>query len=309
MSGWIRLHRSSFDNRLYFSEPFTRWQAWCDLLLLANHKEGWLRKRGIREKISRGQTGFSMVELAKRWRWSKGKVIRFLNELEIDKQIVLQKTNITTLISIVNYEMYQSSDTANEFANSTANRFANGLQTGSQTDTNKNDKNNKEEKEDRGKGDLASPQTPPKVESVFKAADGSLVKVATLEYSASDFNGLPDKYAMLISNNLRTVKQIDVTKERLDAAWDSFKSLEIHKKLYRNEEDVYSFFSNYCKRQSWAKSKEDKATSISNGKVVGIEFINDFNDCRMSDGTIKKLSINQQDSARYNHINPKAIVK
>lgn len=135
-TGWIKLHRSSFENRLYFSETFTRWQAWCDLLLLANHKENWFRIRGIKQKVKRGQTGFSIPELGKRWRWSVGKVRRFINELEFDNQIVLQKTNVTTLISIVNYEKFQNNDTANN----TANGMANGLQVVPQTDINKNDK-------------------------------------------------------------------------------------------------------------------------------------------------------------------------
>ena len=31
--GWIKLYRSSFENDLYFEEPFTKYMAWIDLLL------------------------------------------------------------------------------------------------------------------------------------------------------------------------------------------------------------------------------------------------------------------------------------
>jgi hypothetical protein len=230
-------------------------------------------------------------------------------------EITIKVTNRFSIITICKYDFYQSSKSeSNQQNNNESTTVATNHQptTNQQLTTNNKNKNNKEEEDNRGKGDLASPQTPPKVESVFKAADGSLVKVPTIEYKASDFNGLPDSYAMIIANNIRTVKQVEVAKERLTEAWESFKALEIQKKLYRNKEDVYSFFANYCKRQTWAKSKEDKtdvAKPIKKEKVVGVEFINDFQDCKMNDGTIKKLTINQSDSARYNQINPNSIIK
>lgn len=134
MSGWIKLHRSSFENQLYFKDKFTDWQAWVDLLLLANHKDNYFSKNGRRVLVKRGQVGYSIKELAKRWRWSRGKVSRFISFLASDlvQQISPQKNNTTTLISILNYEKYQSGSTAEWFADDTAD--------GPQTDTNKNDK-------------------------------------------------------------------------------------------------------------------------------------------------------------------------
>lgn len=117
--GWIRLHRCSFENHLYFSEPFTKWQAWVDMLLLANHDDGVITKRGIKIVVERGQIGYSEVSLAKRWMWSRDKVRRFLKYLEFGdedntaknensiQQIRQQKTNTTTLITILNYSKYQ----------------------------------------------------------------------------------------------------------------------------------------------------------------------------------------------------------
>jgi hypothetical protein len=71
--------------------------------------------------------------------WSRGKVRRFLKELEkSDHQIVQQKNNITTLINIINYEQYQG--------NGTADGTADGQQTDSRRYTNKNDKNDKKGK-------------------------------------------------------------------------------------------------------------------------------------------------------------------
>ena len=106
------------------------------VILLANHKKGFIRARGIRIDVERGQVGVSQDTLSKRWSWSRGKVKRFLNELEMDQQIVQQKNNVTSLLSITKYNEYQSNDTTDEPTN--------GQQMIQQTDTNKNDKNNKE---------------------------------------------------------------------------------------------------------------------------------------------------------------------
>lgn len=108
IDGWISLHRKIMDNPLYFSEPFTRMQAWIDLLLLANHKRGEFYIRGNKVVVQRGQVGYSNVKLSKRWKWSRGKVIRFLRELETVQQIVQQKSKLITLISVVNYDEYQN---------------------------------------------------------------------------------------------------------------------------------------------------------------------------------------------------------
>ncbi len=144
MDGWIKLWRQIQDSEGYLSEPFTRTQAWIDLLLLANHKQGFIRVRGNRINVNRGQVGWSQVKLAERWKWSRGKVRRFLLEMEQqnDPQLVQQKSSLTSLITIVNYGHYQGDGTADSTEN--------GQQTVQQTDsrryTNKNEKNEKNEK-------------------------------------------------------------------------------------------------------------------------------------------------------------------
>jgi hypothetical protein len=82
VEGWIKLHRSLCDNELWQDEKFNRGQAWIDLLLMANHKPGTIRKRGVMVRVPVGAIGKSQVTLAARWEWSRGKVIRFLNDLE-----------------------------------------------------------------------------------------------------------------------------------------------------------------------------------------------------------------------------------
>jgi len=108
-NGWVSVYRSLASSPLWLSETFTKGQAWIDLLLLANHSEGFIRVRGNKVTLKRGQCGWSASKLAKRWDWSTGKVIRFLKELEEEKQIVIEASKPTTIITICNYSKYQCS--------------------------------------------------------------------------------------------------------------------------------------------------------------------------------------------------------
>jgi hypothetical protein len=140
-NGWIKLHRKIFDNPMYFSEPFTRMQAWIDLLLLANHSGQYFYIRGNRVDVKRGEVAHSMESLAQRWKWSRGKVLRYISQLENSQMIVQQKSHVITKLSITNYNTYQSDGTTDSTTD--------GQQTVQQTDTNKNDKNDKNENKER----------------------------------------------------------------------------------------------------------------------------------------------------------------
>ena len=131
--GWVRLHRKIDENELWFLEPFTKAQAWIDLFLNANHKDGLISIRGNVIDIKRCQIGWSELTMAKRWTWSKNKVRRFLKLLETKQQIEQQKSPLTTIITILNYEEYQKDDTTDD----TTER----QQKDSRRYTNKNDKN------------------------------------------------------------------------------------------------------------------------------------------------------------------------
>lgn len=134
--GWIKLHRQILDDPLYFAEPFTRMQAFIDIILIANIKQTTFFKRGIKITVERGQTVRSEDELALRWQWSRGKVRRFLVELQNDNKIVQQKSRVCSCISVVNYDKYQIDDTTNSTTNDTTDS------TTDSTTKNKKEKNN-----------------------------------------------------------------------------------------------------------------------------------------------------------------------
>ena len=109
-SGWIKLHRQIEHNSMWTSEPFTRGQAWIDLLLLANYKYGYIYFRGNKIIVKRGQVGWSQRRLASRWKWGRKRVARLFLDLEKEQQIAPQKNNKSSIITILNYERYQSEE-------------------------------------------------------------------------------------------------------------------------------------------------------------------------------------------------------
>jgi len=147
MSGWIKLHRQIQDDALWLSEPFTKSQAWIDLILGANHKSNFIDVRGFMIKIERGQVGWSEMTMAKRWMWSRGKVKRYLDFLvEIERITVQRAGQYKNVISICNYCKYQDDGTTNDTANSTTNEPRTNHEQDHERYTNKNDKNGKNDK-------------------------------------------------------------------------------------------------------------------------------------------------------------------
>lgn len=133
--GWARIHRQIEDSKLWLTEPFTRGQAWVDLVLFANHKPGIVNIRGNIITVKRGQIAWSELTMTQRWQWSRNKVRRFLKWLETEQQTTQQKVHkITTITTIVNYDKYQKG---------TTDDTTEGQQKDNRRYTNKNDKNDK----------------------------------------------------------------------------------------------------------------------------------------------------------------------
>jgi len=136
--GYIKLWRRIQDSKFWLGQKFTKGQAWVDLLMLANHKDNGFFLRGIWVEVKRGQVGHSEKTLAARWCWSRTKTRAFILALQKEHQIEHQKSNLMSLITIINYNLYQEQKTAEKTPEKTPERH--------QKDTNKNDKNVKNDK-------------------------------------------------------------------------------------------------------------------------------------------------------------------
>ena len=110
--GWIKKHRKIRDHWLYEpNRPRTKLEAWEDLLMDAAFEEREIAPNNTPVVIKVGQVYSSVRFLCKRWKWSIGKVQRFLKTLRKCDMIRVKTDTGMNLISICNYETYQSTDT------------------------------------------------------------------------------------------------------------------------------------------------------------------------------------------------------
>lgn len=133
---YIKLDRGLKSNSLWLEKPFSRGQAWVDLLLLAQGVDKDKQYRGKIQHQKSGEVYTSVLYLTGRWGWSRNKVYRFLDYLIKAGMIVIQgrtqndTTNRTrngtyngttngTIISIENWALYQTSDANDDTNNGT----------------------------------------------------------------------------------------------------------------------------------------------------------------------------------------------
>lgn len=107
--GWISIHRTLWENPIFFSEPFNKALAWIDLLMLARHKKQpeLYYIRGNEVWVNYGEIARAESTLCERWKWSRSKLRKFIKNLEKEQQIKIIKTPCINKIAIVNYEKYQ----------------------------------------------------------------------------------------------------------------------------------------------------------------------------------------------------------
>ena len=101
--GFIMIDRSILEDDMYFSEKFTRMQAYMDLCLLAAFKSRTFYIRGNKVELKPMQVAKSVRDLADRWQWSVNKVRGYLYELEKGDYIDTQKTSVNQIITIKKY--------------------------------------------------------------------------------------------------------------------------------------------------------------------------------------------------------------
>lgn len=141
--GWVKIHRKIQECELWLSpEPFDVRSAWIDLVLLANHKDKQTVFDGSQMTILKGQRLTSIRLLAERWHWSRKKVSNFLNRLERHNMIEQNRDRKRTIITIVNYGIYQTMGATEEPLKSHTRATEEPLKS-----LNKNEKNEKNDKE------------------------------------------------------------------------------------------------------------------------------------------------------------------
>lgn len=131
------------DNPLYKQKrKFSKFEAWIDILLSVNHKEGKVLIDYSVETVKRGEFITSEVKLANKWNWDRKTVRKFLTLLQQEEMILKSSTKRWTSITVINWDKYQldGQEVGQEVGQGVGQDRDRGL------DTNKNDKNDKNDK-------------------------------------------------------------------------------------------------------------------------------------------------------------------
>ncbi|HCY7142741.1 TPA: DnaD domain-containing protein [Staphylococcus aureus] len=153
MTGWISIDRS-IQNHWLFKEKrtFSKFEAWIYLLMEANHSKAKVPIGNQIVTVERGQRLTSILTLSDLFDWSRFKVKTFLDLLESDGMLEVKTTSKYTLITIVNYDFYQSEQGRNQHQNDikpTSKQHQSNINPTSkqhQTNTNNNDNKDNNEK-------------------------------------------------------------------------------------------------------------------------------------------------------------------
>ena len=233
------LDRSILEDDMYFSEKFTRMQAYIDLCLLAAFRSRSFYIRGNKVELQPMQVAKSVRDLADRWQWSVNKVRGYLYELEKGGYIDTQKTSVNQIITIKKYIVVNTQ-------NDTQINTQTDTQNDTQTDTPiiKNNNVNNENKEivieDKSSLSVPTDEQPTtdtkkkskasKVPSIISVGDKQIVTDELLRYWNSAMEGrviseirqITEKRAKLIKIRLSNFTPEDIFKVIDKAAASDF---------------------------------------------------------------------------------------
>ena len=113
MEGWIKIHRKILDNLIICKDSET-FSIWLYLLLNATHQETSAIFKGKKIILKSGQLITGILSISKKLTINQNKVQRTLKCFETDKQIEQQTSNQNRLITILNWDKYQSTDKQND---------------------------------------------------------------------------------------------------------------------------------------------------------------------------------------------------
>jgi len=135
--GFIKIYRSIKKNWIWENEEYLK--AWLDILMMVNHQDNKILFNNQLILVKRGERITSQMKLAKRWKWSRGKVRNFLKLLESDEMIVINVTTNCTTLKVLNYNAYQQNKKTKSPVNNQQKAYKKPIESPT-GDINKNDK-------------------------------------------------------------------------------------------------------------------------------------------------------------------------
>ena len=170
---FVKLNRNFFENFLWKeARNYSKAEAWLDLIQLARFEASTEMINGKVIEVQRGELPASRRFLELRWDWGSTKVSNFLKILEDSKMIKRKQTNGHTIITLCNYDKYNSNEDGDKPQNkpSTNQRQTTDKPPTNQNKEYKNYKNEEEfnkEKESKKKNSRFSPPTILEIQNYF----------------------------------------------------------------------------------------------------------------------------------------------
>ena len=111
--GWVKLHRSTLENPVVCKDS-EHLAVWVYLLLKATHKEKEMLFSGEKITLKPGQLITGRKKISEWSKVNESKVQRILKLFENEHQIEQQTANKNRLITVVNWDKYQSGEQQSE---------------------------------------------------------------------------------------------------------------------------------------------------------------------------------------------------
>lgn len=186
MCDFITIPRSIFRDEALDDGKFSRREAFLFLVQKAVYQPQTVTIKGGRVELKRGQLCASVRFLADTWGWSKDKVSRTLSDFVSERRIDIFKDTLTSIISIVNYDLYQPSSDTYKDTNKDTNKDTDkdtckdtnkdGDKDTNKDKYNKDNKENKDNKQKKTSSEVKESLSFPFSSDAFMQTWGKLVK-------------------------------------------------------------------------------------------------------------------------------------
>lgn len=181
LNGTIRIVKRMRRNAVWKRDPACYGRAWVDLIMLAVDAASAPQKvyvQGTEIVLERGQVGWSQQGLAEEWDRSREWVAGFLKFLKDEGMIKVSAGARGTVITIVNYDAYQTTEPATDLA-----AYSGAYQT-TEPATDLAHKGKREREKGNGKGESGPAEIP---------SDGEVATYCTgYEDLARGVRGIPE---------------------------------------------------------------------------------------------------------------------
>lgn len=146
MPGYIKVYRNLQDNWIWQEKPYSKGQAWVDMIFRCNHRCIRMGPQYQSVLVKRGSFLLSNVKLAEAWGWDEKTVRRFISNLVKLYMIKYNPFSKFSIYEIVKYAEYQSQEGEGIQSKRAEQKPSRSRSEAEQKPTNKNvnnDKNNK----------------------------------------------------------------------------------------------------------------------------------------------------------------------